>query len=194
MNDKPAETVESAAEPAQTAESPEAMQIAKATSEKRLTPLHMLAISLAYMIDADKVREAEERAELVVVFNKMVTRGELNKQGLAGVINAAFDYVKDNDLEDFLKIAAEKLTPLQKASVYINALDLMLSDGQVVGGESHVLKRFQDAFNIEREVVLAIREVLFAKNDTRMFLYPEHPRNARDAFLRIYYRAAATNE
>jgi uncharacterized tellurite resistance protein B-like protein len=163
-------------------------------SDGALTPIQMLAIALAYMIDADKVHEAEERAELVVVFNKMVTRGEFNKQGLAEVIAKAFTYIKETEIDAFLAIAAEKLAPLQKVSVFINALDLMLSDGQVNGGETAILKKIQDAFGIDRDMVMAIREVIFAKNDTRMFLHPEHPRNASDAFLRINYRAAATNE
>ena len=180
MSDQPAQGAAEAAKPI--------------TGDKPPSPIQMLAIALAYMIDADKVREAEERAELVVVFNKMVTRGEFNQQGLNGLISAAFDYVEQNDIEDFLKIAAERLAPLQKASIYINALDLMLADGQVNGGESQVLKKIQDAFALDRDTVLAIREVMFAKNDTRMFLHPEHPRNARDAYLRIDYRAAASNE
>ena len=159
-----------------------------------LTPIQILAVALTYMIEADKVREAEERAELVVVFNKMVTRGELNKQGLAGIIQYAFDYVEKTPIEKFLDEVKSALSPLQKASIYINALDLMLSDGQVVGGESQVLKKIQDAFQLHHETILAIREILFAKNDTRMFLHPEHPRNARDAFLRVAYLPAANNE
>ena len=176
---------------------PTAAEAAPPAAEKTdgpLTPIQMLAIALAYMIDADKIREAEERAELVVVFNKMVTRGEFNKQGLTAIISRAFDYVEEHDIDEFLAIAAEKLAPLQKVSIYINALDLMLSDGQVNGGETTVLKKIQDSFSVDRETVLAIREVLFTKNDTRMFLHPEHPRNARDAFLRINYRHAASNE
>ena len=119
---------------------------------------------------------------------------EFNKQGLAEVIAKAFTYIKENEIDAFLAIAAEKLAPLQKVSVFINALDLMLSDGQVNGGETAILKKIQDAFGIDRDMVMAIREVIFAKNDTRMFLHPEHPRNASDAFLRINYRAAANNE
>lgn len=158
-------------------------------STERLTPIQILAISLAYMVNADKVRDAEERAALVVVFNKMVTRGEMTQQGLAGLIANAFDYSEDHPIDEFLAEAAPRLSPLQKASIYINALDLMLVDGKVVGAEQDVLKKIQDALHIDHDTVLAIREVLFAKNDTRMFLHPEHPRNSMDAFLRINYRA-----
>ncbi len=159
-----------------------------------MTPVQILAVALAYMIEADKVREAEERAELVVVFNKMVTRGELDKQALAAIIQFAFDYAEKTPIDTFLTEVTSSLSPLQKVSVFINALDLMLSDGQVNGGETTILKKIQDAFGIDRDMVMAIREVIFAKNDTRMFLHPEHPRNASDAFLRINYRAAANNE
>jgi uncharacterized tellurite resistance protein B-like protein len=162
--------------------------------ETTLTPVQILAVALAYMIEADKVREAEERAELVVVFNKMVTRGELDKQALAAIIQFAFDYAEKTPIDTFLTEVTSSLSPLQKVSVFINALDLMLSDGQVNGGETTILKKIQDAFGIDRDMVMAIREVIFAKNDTRMFLHPEHPRNASDAFLRINYRAAANNE
>ena len=148
----------------------------------------MLAVALAYMIDADKIREAEERAELIVVFGKMVTRGELSETGLGELMKFAFDYAETTPIDDFLTEAAEKLAPLQKVAIYINALDVMLADGRVVESEQGLLKKIQDAFGIEHDTIRAIREVLHVKNDTRMFLHPEHPRNARDSYLHVAYR------
>ena len=153
-----------------------------------MTPLQMLAVALAYMVDVDHSRPAEERAELIVVFGKMVTRGELNDAGLAALVKFAFDYAETTPIDDFLTEAAEKLAPLQKVAIYVNALDVMLADGRVVESEQGLLQKIQEAFGIEHDTVRAIREVLHVKNDTTMFLHPEHPRNARDSFLRVAYR------
>jgi uncharacterized tellurite resistance protein B-like protein len=152
-----------------------------------MTPMQMFAVSLAYMIDADKMRPAEEKAEFLSILGKHVTRGEFTDRGLAELSKFAFDFVEENDLDTFLTLATPKLSNLQRAAIYINALETMLVDGTVREIEQTVLKKFQDAFQIDRETVLAVREVIYIKNDTRMFLYPEHPRNAPTEYLAVRY-------
>jgi uncharacterized tellurite resistance protein B-like protein len=154
-----------------------------------MSPVQILAVSLAYMIDVDNSRPAEERAELVVVFGKMVTRGEISDAGLAELVRYAFDYAGTKAVDDFLAEVAPTLAPLQKMAIYVNALDIMLADGKVVESEQSLLKKMQDAFAIDHDTIMAVREVLYVKNDTRMFLHPEHPRNSLDAFLRISYQS-----
>lgn len=159
----------------------------QSSAETALTPIQMLAVALAYMTEADKVRDPVERAELVVVFGKMVSRGEMSEDGLGELIQFAFERAEATPIDDFLAEAAHELAPLQKVAIYINALDLMLADGRVVESEQGLLKKLQDAFGIEHDTTRAIREVLFLKNDTRMFLHPEHPRNALGAELHVTY-------
>lgn len=157
------------------------------SKETALTPIQILAVALAYMTDADKVRDPAERAELLVVFGKMVSRGEMSEDALGALIQFAFDRAETIPIDDFLEDAAHALAPLQKVAIYINALDLMLADGRVVESEQGLLKKIQTAFGIEHDTVRAIREVLFLKNDTSMFLHPEHPRNALGAELHVVY-------
>ena len=157
-----------------------------------MTPIQMLAIALAYMIETDKVHENEERAALLATFGKMVTRGEMSQPRLSGLIQFAFDYIKEHDIDAFLAEAAPALAPLQRVAIYVNALDMMLMDGKVIEAEQGLLKKIQDAFALAPETVLAIREVLLVKNDTRMFLHPEHPRNSNTAVLRVSYWSART--
>ncbi len=152
-----------------------------------MTPMQMFAVSLAYMIDADGLRPAEEKAEFLSILGKHVTRGEFTERGLAELSKFAFDFVEQNDIDTFLALATPKLSNLQRAAIYINALETMLVDGTVREIEQNVLKKFQDAFQIDRDAVLAVREIVYIKNDTRMFLYPEHPRNSPTEYLAVRY-------
>ena len=157
-----------------------------------LTPIQIFAVSLAYIIDADKLRPNEEKAEMVALLGKHVSRGEFTERGMAELAQFAFVRTDKQSLEAFLEETASRLSPLQMASIYMNVMEAMLVDGVVRESEQIVMKKFQDAFHLDPETVLAIREVIFVKNDTRMFLYPEHPRNSNDEFLAISYTRRRT--
>jgi hypothetical protein len=157
-----------------------------------LTPIQIFAISLAYIIDADRLRPNEEKAEMVALLGKHVSRGEFTERGLAELAQFAFQRTEKQTLEAFLEETAPRLSPLQMASIYMNVMEAMLVDGMVRESEQIVMKKFQDAFHLDQETTLAIRELIFVKNDTRMFLYPEHPRNSNDEFLAISYTRRRT--
>ncbi|MCD6074949.1 MAG: Tellurite resistance protein TerB [Rhodospirillales bacterium] len=157
-----------------------------------LTPIQIFAVSLAYIIDADRLRPNEEKAEIVTLLGKHVSRGEFTDKGLAELAQFAFVRTEKQPLEAFLEETAPRLSPLQMASIYMNVMEAMLVDGVVRESEQIVMKKFQDAFHLDQETVLAIRELIFVKNDTRMFLYPEHPRNSNDEFLAISYTRRRT--
>lgn len=152
-----------------------------------LSPIQIFAVSLAYIIDADRLRPNEEKAKVVALLGKHVTRGEFTEKGLGELAQFAFQRSEKQPLEQFLEEVSSRLSPLQKASIYMNVMEAMLVDGTVRESEQIVMKKFQDAFHLDQETVLAIREVIYVKNDTRMFLYPEHPRNSNDEFLAISY-------
>lgn len=152
-----------------------------------LSPIQIFAVSLAYIIDADRLRPNEEKAKVVALLGKHVTRGEFTEKGLGELAQFAFQRSEKQPLEQFLEEVSSRLSPLQKASIYMNVMEAMLVDGTVRESEQIVMKKFQDAFHLDQETVLAVREVIYVKNDTRMFLYPEHPRNSNDEFLAISY-------
>jgi hypothetical protein len=157
-----------------------------------LTPIQIFAVSLAYIIDADRLRPKEEKAQMVALLGKHVSRGEFTEKGMADLAQFAFLRSEKQTLEVFLEEAAPRLSPLQMASIYMNVMEAMLVDGLVRESEQVVMKKFQDAFRLDQEMVMAVREVMFVKNDTRMFLYPEHPRNSGDEFLAISYSRRRT--
>ena len=170
-----------------------ASQMAQITSKSGpLTPIQIFSVSLAYIIDADKMRPNEEKAEIVTLLGKHVSRGEFTDKGLAELAQFAFQRTEKQTLDAFLQETASRLSPLQMASIYMNVMEAMLVDGMVRESEQIVMKKFQDAFRIDQETILAIREVIFVKNDTRMFLYPEHPRNSNDEYLAISYTRRRT--
>ena len=156
-----------------------------------MTPLQTLACSLAYMAGADKKVEIEEKAHLTAVFGKLVTHGDVTERGLAELVKFAFETATQMPIDDFLAEVSMKLSPLQKLAIFINSMDMMLVDGTVVEAENTLLKKMQDSFGIQREGMMAVREVLLLKNDTRMFLRPEHPRNAPDARFPVRYESSA---
>lgn len=157
-----------------------------------LTPIQIFAVSLAYIIDADRLRPNEEKAAVVALLGKHVTRGEFTEKGLAELAQFAFVRSAKQDIGEFLDEVTPRLSPLQMASIYMNVMEAMLVDGTVRESEQIVMKKFQDAFHLDQDTVLAIRELIFVKNDTRMFLYPEHPRNSNDEYLAVSYTRRRT--
>lgn len=159
-----------------------------------MKPIEALAISLAYIVDADQSRRPEEKATLLSLFGKHLTKGDLTDQELEGLTRSAFSYSANHDLDKFLEEAVPILTNMQMISIYINLFEAMIVDGQIIESENAVMAKFETAFNIERETINAVREVIYVKNDTSMFLHPEHPRNERDGYLAVRYVASLDGE
>jgi hypothetical protein len=129
---------------------------------------------------------------MVALLGKHVSRGEFTEKGLAELAQFAFNRSEKQDLATFLSEVAPRLSTLQMASIYMNVMEAMLVDGTVRESEQIVMKKFQDAFRLDHDTVMAIREVIFVKNDTRMFLYPEHPRNSNEEHLAVSYTRRRT--
>ncbi len=141
------------------------------------SPLYILATCIAYLIDADTRTTFEEKAKLITVFGKHVSRNDLTQNELHGVMNDAFDFVGKVDIDRFIKQIVSDLTHGQKVSIVINLYDAMLVDGQVATGERAILNKFVDAFDLSRNTMRAIREVMMLKNDTAVFTDAGHPYN-----------------
>jgi len=141
------------------------------------SPLYILATCIAYLVDADTRTTFEEKAKLITVFGKHVSRKELSQDELHGVMTDAFDFVGKIDIDRFIKQIEPQLTAGQKASIIINLYDAMLVDGQVAAGERAVLNKFVGAFNLSRDTMRSIREVMMLKNDTAVFTDNGHPYN-----------------
>jgi len=155
-----------------------------------MTPLEILATAIAYIIDADNERPTEERAKILSLFGKHLTLGDMNEVELENLSKKAFSYAANNPLDVFLAEHAGRLTRMQQIAAYINIFETMLVDGQIIEAESQVLAQFETGFQIDRDTVLAVREVIYLKNDTGMFLHPEHPRNSDEGRLRVQYIGA----
>jgi len=141
------------------------------------TPLAILAHALAYVIEADNRTTFEEKAKMITVLGKHVARGEMSQKELHQMANDAFERAHQVSVEKFLDNVIDKLTPAQKTSIVINLYDAMLVDGQVVAGERKILEQFIGAFEMDRGTMRAIREVAMLKNDTGLFIDPNHPYN-----------------
>lgn len=145
-----------------------------------LSPLQAFATAQAYVILADGKALPEERAELVTLLGKHVSRHELTPAQIQRLTADAFAYVSKYDFERFLVSIEALLTPAQVVSVFCNMYETMIIDGQMIAREKELIEQFYRFFNIDRRVVATARELLFIKNDTGMFLRADHPNNGRD--------------
>jgi hypothetical protein len=139
--------------------------------------LMVLARSLAYVIDADSRTTFEEKAKVITVLGKHVARGEISKYELQGLTDDAFNHAGVVSVDHFLDEITPDLTPAQKISLVINLYDAMLVDGQVATGERSIVDKFIAAFEIGRNTIRALREVIILKNDTGVFADARHPFN-----------------
>jgi uncharacterized tellurite resistance protein B-like protein len=145
-----------------------------------LSPLQALAIGTAYVVMADKKALPEERASLVSLLGKHVSRRELSSTQIQRLTADSFAYVAKYEYEKFLMSIEATLTPAQIISILSNMYEIMIVDGNVVSREKELIEEFFRFFDVDRRVVNTIREVLMVKNDTTLFLRIDHPNNSRD--------------
>lgn len=151
-----------------------------------MTPLEALATGQAYVILADKKTLPEERAGLVALLGKHVSKHEMSPTQIQVLTADAFAYATKNPFEDFLVAIEAVLTPGQIISMFMNMYETMIIDGNVVALEKEYIDKFSRFFNLDRRVVATVREILFLKNDTSLFRRDDHPNRGSDfrlAFL-----------
>lgn len=145
-----------------------------------LSALQAFTVAQAYVILADNKTLPEERAELVTLLGKHVSRHELTPTQIQHLTADAFAYVAKYDFERFLVSIEATLTPAQVICIFCNMYETMIIDGQMIAREKELIEQFYRFFNMDRRVVNTAREILFIKNDTSMFLRADHPNNSRD--------------
>lgn len=145
-----------------------------------LTPMQVLATAQAYVILADNKTLPEERAGLVGLLGKHVSRSDLTPQQIQGLTADAFAYVAKYPFDEFLLSIEATITPAQIVAIFCNMYETMLIDGQMVAKEKELIEKFYRFFNIDKRVVNTARELVFIKNDTSIFLRKDHPNNGRD--------------
>ncbi len=146
-------------------------------NDKPMTALFALAVSLAFMIQADKKTSVQERAGWMTVFGQLVETGTLSKGQLETMTQAAFSRAAGTELSEFLEQVTPMLSYSQKVSVLINLYDIMLTDGTIKEGERTMFRDFHQAFEINETTLRTIREFLTLKNDITLFTNSSHPYN-----------------
>jgi len=149
------------------------------------SPLAILACALTYVIEADNRTTFEEKAKMLTVLGKHVGRGEMTETALHQLAADAYEFSLTMEVEHFIDATIETLTPAQKMSIIINLYDAMLVDGMVAAGERRVMDRFISRFEVDRNTIRALREVLMLKNDTGLFKAPDHPYNEPSYSLQL---------
>lgn len=145
-----------------------------------LTPIQALVTAEAYVILADNKALPEERAALVSLLGKHVSKKELTEHQVQTLTADAFAFVKRYEFETFLVAIESSLSPAQIMAIMANMYETMIVDGNVVTREKELIDDYCKFFNIERRVVNTLREVLYIKNDTGLFLRVDHPNNGSD--------------
>lgn len=153
------------------------MQEDNAIQDEALTPLFVLAVSLAYEIQADQQTSRQEKARLVTLFGKLVETNVMSDAELQGMVQRSFLYASKVDIDTFIQKATEILTDAQKLAIVINLFDTMQIDGHINVGERATVKKFREAFNIDGDSTRGIEKFLMLKNDTTIFIERSHPLN-----------------
>lgn len=147
--------------------------------EEPLTPLMALAVSMAYEIRVDEITSTQEKGQLVALFGKLVEMKSLHQGQLQSLINKAFSYTKNNNVDDFLVKATPILSDSQRLAIIVNMYDTMQTDGHIKKGEQDIIQKFEKAFGIDKDIASGIRKFLMLKNDTSLFIDVSHPLNNR---------------
>lgn len=152
-------------------------------NDQPMTALFALAVSLAYMIRADRNTSVQERAEWVTVFGQLLESGTLSKTQFEKMTKKAFAQAEEIELKTFLEQITPMLSHSQKISVLINLYDTAMADGMIKEGERTVFTQFQRAFDVPNNTARTIREFLGLKNDISLFTDKSHPYNDDDFSL-----------
>ena len=152
-------------------------------NDQPMTALFALAVSLAYMIQADRNTSVQERAEWVTVFGQLLESGKFSKAHFEKMTKDAFAFAEGTELEEFLNQITPMLSYSQKVSVLINLYDTAMADGVVKEGERAMFTQFQRAFDVPENTARMIREFLGLKNDISLFTDESHPYNNDDFSL-----------
>lgn len=145
-----------------------------------LSPIEALLTAEAYVILADKKALPEERATLVGLLGKHVSKKELSQHQVQTLTADAFAFVGKYEFEKFLIAVESSLTPAQILAIIANMYETMIIDGNVIAREKELVDEFCKFFDIDRRVINIMREILFIKNDTGVFLRQDHPNNGSD--------------
>lgn len=145
-----------------------------------LSPIEALLTAEAYIILADKKALPEERATLVSLLGKHVSKKELSEHQVQTLTADAFAFVEKYEFEKFLIAVESSLSPAQILAIIANMYETMIIDGHVIAREKELVDEFCKFFDIDRRVINIMREILFVKNDTGLFLRQDHPNNGSD--------------
>ena len=114
-------------------------------AERPTKPMSILITALAYMIEADMKTVVEEKAKLVTLFRKHVSRGHMTDGDLQREIDSAFEYIRRNGVDKFLLETTPTLTMAQRIGLVMNLYDAILVDGLVAEGEVSMMRKFRTA-------------------------------------------------
>ena len=131
--------------------------------DETISPLLALAISMAYEIRADTQTTPQEKGRLAALFGKLVEMESIHEGELHSLINQAFNYVKENTVEDFLIKATPNLSSSQRLAIIANLYDTMQADGHIRKGEEDIIQKFEKAFDIDQRIGRGIKRFLMLK-------------------------------
>ena len=107
----------------------------------------------------------EEITDFMSTFNKSKTLAHLNKSQFSSMINNIIDINKHQGTAKLLEMGIKALPEHLRKSTFINACDLIYSDGRVVKEELNALIMLRDALNLDEVEAAQISEIIQEKNN-----------------------------
>ena len=126
-------------------------------NQVQMNPQIALVAGMIYISAADGSLDDTEIAE--------ITRVVPDRQAL----DAALQYVRRTQYQQYLNEAAHMLTPAQKMCLVLNAADMAMGDGHLAGEEQQKLIQMQQYFQIPDAHLQPCIQTLMMKNNLNVF-------------------------
>ena len=123
-----------------------------------LTPRLAFAASVLFMMSADGEIAEEEVGQLLIILH--------NDREL---LDAAWSYTENSDVDEFLEASAELLNDEQKMCIMLNLCDTIQSDGRNAPEEQELFTRFFVAWDMDDVTFRPYLNAITKKNDHTVF-------------------------
>ena len=142
------------------------------------SPLFILVALMAYIAECGgREIPVEQKAVFLAILRKHVNKGDIGEKELHLMLRDAFDLTLRIEFQHYLESITPVLTMGQRFSVIANLYNMMMVDGEIRDGEEARIDLCRRKFELDPRVIRQIRRVSLLRNDTSIFLDPNHPCN-----------------
>ncbi|NQV44789.1 MAG: hypothetical protein HQ501_07800 [Rhodospirillales bacterium] len=142
------------------------------------SPLFILVTLMAYIAECGgREIPIEQKSVFLAILRKHVNKNEIEEKELHLMLRDAFNLTLRIEFPHYLESVTPALTMGQRFSVIANLYNMMMVDGEIRDGEEARIDLCRRKFGLDPRIARQIRRVSLLRNDTSIFLNPNHPCN-----------------